>query len=140
MPPAKFPPAVMTNTTFKIFAGVPVMVGVHVAPEEGAVTVQAGEAMVGVPESVMRMAEVAADVMAVAGVNVTDAVVAVPLIWEPRVTTGPAVMAAFTMAGKVPVIDASRKTLPSLVVAAATAVMAACAEAGVVNALKLKAT
>jgi hypothetical protein len=49
-------------------------------------------------------------------------------------------VSAVTMAGKVPVIDASRKTLPSLVVAAATAVMAACAEAGVVNALKLKAT
>ena len=139
MPEPKFPPAVMTNTTFKIFAGVPIMVGVHVAPEAGAVTVHVLLPMVGVPESVMRMAEVAADVMAVAGVNVTDAVVAAPLIWEPRVTAGPAVMAV-KMAGKVPVIDASRKTLPSLVVAAATAVMAACAEAGVVNALKLKAT
>ena len=139
MPEPKFPPAVMTNTTFKIFAGVPIMVGVHVAPEAGAVTVHVLLPMVGVPDSVMRMAEVAADVMAVAGVNVTDAVVAVPLIWEPRATTGPAVMAV-KMAGKVPVIDASRKTLPSLVVAAATAVMAACAEAGVVNALKWKAT
>ena len=136
---AKLPPAVMTNTTFKIFAGVPIMVGVHVAPEAGAVTVHVLLPMVGVPDSVMRMAEVAADVMAVAGVNVTDAVVAAPLIWEPRVTAGPAVMAV-KMAGKVPVVDASRKTLPSLVVAAATAVMAACAEAGVVNALKLKAT
>ena len=114
------------------------MVGVHVAPE-GAVTVHVLVPMLGDPESVMRMAEVAADVMAVAGVNVTDAVVAAPLIWETRVTAGPAVMAV-KMAGKVPVIDASRKTLPSLVVAAATAVMAACAEAGVVNALKLKAT
>jgi len=139
VPEPKFPPAVMTNTTFKIFAGVPIMVGVHVAPEAGAVTVHVLLPMVGVPDSVMRMAEVAADVMAVAGVNVTDAVVAAPLIWEPRVTAGPAVMAV-KMAGKVPVIDASRKTLPSLVVAAATAVMAACAEAGVVNALKLKAT
>ena len=139
MPEPKFPPAVMTNTTFKIFAGVPIMVGVHVAPEAGAVTVHVLLPMVGVPDSVMRMAEVAADVMAVAGVNVTDAVVAAPLIWEPRVTAGPAVMAV-KMAGKVPVIDASRKTLPSLVVAAATAVMAACAEAGFVNALKLKAT
>ena len=139
MPEPKFPPAVMTNTTFKIFAGVPIMVGVHVAPEAGAVTVHVLLPMVGVPDSVMRMAEVAADVMAVAGVNVTDAVVAAPLIWEPRVTAGPAVMAV-KMAGKVPVIDASRKTLPSLVVAAATAVMAACAKAGVVNALKLKAT
>ena len=112
----------------------------HVAPEAGAVTVHVLLPMLGDPDSVMRMAEVAADVMAVAGVNVTDAVVAAPLIWEPRVTAGPAVMAAEKMAGKVPVVDASRKTLPSLVVAAATAVMAACAEAGVVNALKLKAT
>ena len=56
------------------------MVGVHVAPEAGAVTVHVLLPMVGVPESVMRMAEVAADVMAVAGVNVTDAVVAAPLI------------------------------------------------------------
>ena len=49
--------------------------------------------MVGVPESVMRMAEVpAADVMAVAGVNVTVAVVAAPLIWEARVTAGATVM------------------------------------------------
>ena len=137
MPPAKLPPAVMTNTTFKTW---PIMVGVHVAPEAGAVTVHVLLPMLGDPDSVMRMAEVAADVMAVAGVNVTDAVVAAPLIWEPRVTAGPAVMAAEKMAGKVPVVDASRKTLPSLVVAAATAVMAACAEAGVVNALKLKAT
>ena len=139
MPEPKLPPAVMTNTTFKIFAGVPVMVGVHVAPEAGAVTLHVLLPMVGDPDSVMRMAEVAADVMAVAGVNVTVAVVAAPLIGEPRVITGAAVMAV-KMAGKVPVIDASRKTLPSLVVPAATAVMAACAEAGVVNALKLKAT
>jgi hypothetical protein len=136
VPEPKVPPPVMTSTTFKTW---PVMVGVHVAPVEGAVTVHVLLPMVGDPESVMRMAEVAADVMAVAGVNVTDAVVAVFLIWEPRVTTGPAVMAV-KMAGKVPVIDASRKMLPSLVVAAATAVMAACAEAGVVNALKWKAT
>ena len=114
------------------------MVGVHAAPE-GAVTVHVLLPMVGDPESVMRMAEVAADVMAVAGVNVTDAVVAVPLIWEPRATTGPAVMAV-KMAGKLPVIDASRYMLPSLVVAAAAAVMAACSDAGVVNSLKLKAT
>ena len=137
MPGPKVPPLVMTSTTFKTW---PVMVGVHVAPAAGAVTVHVPVPMLGDPESVMRMAEVAADVMAVAGVNVTDAVVAAPLIWEPRVTAGPAVMAAVTMAGKVPVIDASRKTLPSLVVAAATAVMAACDKAGVVNALKLKAT
>ena len=44
------------------------------------------------------------------------------------------------MAGKVPVVDVSRKLVPSLVVAAATVVMAACAAAGVVNPLKLKAT
>ncbi len=139
MPPPKLPPAVMTNTTFKIFAGEPVMVGVHVAPEEGAVTVHVLPPMVGDPESVMRMAEVAADMILVAGVNVTNAVVAAPLTWEARVTAGATVM-ALKMAGKVPVIDASRKTLPSLVVAAATVVMAACADAGVVNALKLKAT
>ena len=138
MPEAKCPPAVMTNTTFKTW---PVMVGVHVAPEAGAMTVHVLLPMVGDPESVMMIPDwPAVDVMAVAGVNVTDAVVDAPLIWEPRVTAGPAVIRAFTMAGKVPVIDASRKTLPSLVVAAATAVMAACAEAGVVNALKLKAT
>ena len=90
MPPAKVPPAVMTNTTFKIIAGEPVMLGVHVTPEEGAVTVHVRAAsMVGVPESVMRMAEVAADVMVVAGVNVTNAVVAAFLIWEVRVTAGP---------------------------------------------------
>ena len=78
----KFPPASRVNTTFKIFAvGEPVMVGVHFA-FKGAVTVQAGEAMVGAPESVMRMAEVAADVMEVAGVNVTNAVVDVALTWE----------------------------------------------------------
>ena len=115
------------------------MVGVHVAPEEGAVTVhvRAGS-MVGDPESVMRMAEVAADVMVVVGVNVTNEVVDVALTWEPRVTAGPVMEPK--MIGKVPVVDASRKTLPSLVVAAATVVMAACAEAGVVNLSKLKAT
>ena len=114
------------------------MVGVHVTPEAGAVTAHVLAPMVGVPESVMRMAEVAADVMEVAGVNVTNAVVAAPLIWEPRVTAGPVMEPKMT--GKVPVIDASRYMLPSLVVAAATVVMAGCADAGVVNALKLKAT
>ena len=104
MPEPKFPPAVMTNTTFKTW---PVMVGVHVAPEAGAVTVHVLVPMVGDPESVMRMAEVAADVMAVAGVNVTNADVEALLIWEVRVMTGPAVMAAVTMAGKVPVVDKS---------------------------------
>jgi len=57
----------MTNTTFKIFAGVPIMVGTHVAPVAGAVTVHV-LLMVGDHDSVMRMAEVAADVMEVAGV------------------------------------------------------------------------
>ena len=42
------------------------------------------------------------------------------------------------MAGKVPVVDVSRKLVPSLVVAAATLVMAGCAVAGLMNA-KLKA-
>ena len=86
MPEPKVPPPVMTSTTFKTW---PVMVGVHVAPAAGAVTVHVLLPMLGDPESVMRMAEVAADVMAVEGVNVTDAVVAAPLIWEPRVTAGP---------------------------------------------------
>ena len=76
----------MTNTTFKTL---PVMVGTHVEPERGAVTMQLWVPMVGDPESVMRMAEPAADVMAVVGVNVTDKVVAAPLAWEPRVTAGP---------------------------------------------------
>ena len=84
------------------------MLGVHVTPETGAVTVHVVTPMVGVPESVMRMAEVAADVMAVAGVNVTNAVVDVPLIWEARVTAGAAVMTAVTMPGKLPVIVVSR--------------------------------
>ena len=77
----------MTNTTFKTL---PVMVGTQVEPETGAVTTQLWVPMVGDPESVMRMADLStADVMAVAGVNATDKVVAVPLIWEPRVTAGP---------------------------------------------------
>ena len=104
MPEPKVPPLVMTSTTFKTW---PVMVGVHVAPVEGAVTVHVLLVMVGAPESVIRMAEVTADVMAVAGVNVTNADVEALLIWEVRVMTGPAVMAAVTMAGKVPVEDKS---------------------------------
>ena len=62
------------NTTFKTW---PVMTGAHVAPV-GAVTTHAGvEPTVGVPESVMRMPDwPVVDVMAVAGVNVTDMVVA----------------------------------------------------------------
>ncbi len=67
------------------------MEGVHCAPA-GAVTAQLWAPMLGDPESVMRMAEVPEDVMAVTGVNVTVAVVAVALAWEPRVMTGPAVI------------------------------------------------
>ncbi len=36
----------------------------------------------------MSIAEVAVDAMAVVGVNVTVAVVAMPFAWEPRVTAG----------------------------------------------------
>jgi len=82
------------------------MVGAHVTPEAGAVTVQAGEAMVGDPESVMRMAEVAEDMMVVAGVNVTNAVVTARLILEVRVTAGPVMEPKMT--GKLPVIVVSR--------------------------------
>jgi len=85
-PEAKLPPAVITNTTFKTW---PIMVGVHVAPDAGAVTVHVLVPIVKDPASVMRMAEVAADVMAVAGVNVTVAVVTALVTWEPRVTAGP---------------------------------------------------
>ncbi len=86
---AKF--AARTNTTFKTL---PVMVGTHVALEEGAVTAHAGVApMVGDPESVMMIPDwPAVDVMAVVGVNVTDMVVAVPLIWELRVIVGPVIL------------------------------------------------
>ena len=107
MPPTKVPPLVMT--TFKIFAGVPIMLGAHAAPEEGAVTVHVRTgSMVGSPESVMRMAEVpTADVMVVAGVNVTNKDVTAPLIWEVRVTAGATCMAV-KMAGKLPVIVVSR--------------------------------
>jgi len=72
------------------------MVGVHVAPEAGAVTVHVLVPIVGDPESVMRMPDwPAVDVMAVAGVNVTDAVVTTPLAWEPRVTASPEMAPAF---------------------------------------------
>ena len=81
--------------------------------------------MLGDPESVMRMAELPTeDAMAVAGVNVTVAVVAVALAWEPRVMAGPAVIKLDDMAGNVPVLDASSIFVPSLVVAARTAVKA----------------
>ena len=94
--------------------------------------------MLGDPESVMRMAEVPEDVMAVAGVNVTVAVVVVALAWEPRVMAGAAVIKLDDMAGNVPVVEASSIAVPSLVVAAWTASMAFCAAAGVVNWAKFK--
>ena len=90
VPEAQLPAAARVNTIFNTWALA--MVGVHVAVVAlaGAVTEHAGVVpMVGEPESVMRMAEVAAEVMAVAGVNVTVAVVAVAFIWEPRVTASP---------------------------------------------------
>ncbi len=101
------------------------MEGVHCALA-GAVTTQLGAPpMLGDPESVIRMAELPAeDVMGVAGVNVTVAVVAVPLAWEPRVMAGPAVIELDDMAGNVPVLEASSNAVPSLVVAARTASMA----------------
>ena len=68
VPEPKLPPAVMTNTTFKTW---PVMVGVHVAPEAGAVTVHVLLPMVGDPESVMRIAELPEDKMEFDGINVT---------------------------------------------------------------------
>ena len=93
--------------------------------------------MVGVPDSVMRMAEVAEDVMAVVGVNVTVAVVATPLAGEPRVTAGPT---KFNMAGNAPEAEASSIVVPSLVVAARTSALTPCAVAGFVNCAKLKTT
>jgi len=104
---AQLPAAARVNTIFNTWALA--MVGVHVAvvAPAGAVTAHAGVVpMVGEPESVMRMAEVGADVMAVAGVNVTVAVVAVPLIWEPRVIVGP--VRAPRMAGNATEVRVSR--------------------------------
>ena len=92
--------------------------------------------MVGVPDSVMRMAEVREDKMAVAGVNVTVAVVATPLAGEPRVTAGPVIK--FNMAGNAPVTETSIIVVPSLVVAARTSALTACAVAGFVNCAKFK--
>ena len=94
--------------------------------------------MVGVPDSVMRMAELAEDVMAVAGVNVTVAVVATPLAGEPRVTAGPVIK--FNMAGNEPEAEASSIAVPSLVVAARTSARTPCAVAGFVNCAKFKTT
>ena len=94
--------------------------------------------MVGVPDSVMRMAEEGADKMAVAGVNVTVAVVATPLAGEPRVTAGPVIK--FNMAGNAPVPETSTKLVPSLVVEARTSPLTACAVAGFVNCAKFKTT
>jgi hypothetical protein len=99
----KLPPPVMATKIFNTW--VLTMLGVHVAPA-GAVTAHAWVPMVGEPESVMRMAEVAAEVMAVSGVNVTVAVVAVPLIWEPRVIVGP--VRAPRMAGNATEVRVSR--------------------------------
>ena len=95
------------------------MEGVHCALA-GAVTTQLGAPpMLGDPESVISMAELPLlDGMGVAGVNVTVAVVAVPLAWEPRVMAGPAVIELDDMAGNVPVLEASSIFVPSLVVAA----------------------
>jgi hypothetical protein len=89
---AKFPPAVRV---IKIFKLLPIMEGVHVAPEAGVVTWHAGVLpMVGDPESVMMMAEFDVDAMADTGVNVTVAVVSAPGTWEPRVIAGPSVITA----------------------------------------------
>ncbi len=90
---AKLPPALRDIKILMTWAFAPVnMEGVHCAPA-GAVTAQLWAPMLGDPDSVMRMAEVPADdVMAVAGVNVTVAVVAVALTWEPRVMAGAAVI------------------------------------------------
>ena len=94
--------------------------------------------MVGVPDSVMRMAEVGEDVMAVVGVNVTVAVVATPLAGEPRVTAGPVIK--FNMAGNEPTVVVSSIAVPSLVVAARTSALTPCAVAGFVNCAKFKTT
>ncbi len=137
---AKLPPALRNIKILMTWAFAPVnMEGVHCAPA-GVVTAQLGAPpMLGDPESVMRMAEVPADdVMAVAGVNVTVAVVAVALAWEPRVMAGAAVIKLDDMARNVPVVDASSKVVPSLVVAALTASMAFCGKTGVVNWAKFK--
>ena len=123
MAAAKLPPEVRDIKIFMTWADT--MEGVHAAPT-GAVTAQPWPPpMLGDPESVMRMAELPTeDVMAVAGVNVTVAVVAVLLTWEPRVMAGPAVIKLNDMAGNVPVVEASSIFVPSLVVAAWTAVKA----------------
>ncbi len=89
-----------------------------------------------VPESVIMIAEVALDVMAVWGVNVTVTLVVAPLIWEPKVMLSP-VMVPY-MAGNAPVSEMSRRLTPSLVVHAATLVMAGCGTVGRVNCAKFK--
>ena len=110
------------------------MEGVHCKLGE-VVTWQFGvPPMRGDPDSVMKMADLSADdAMAVARVNVTVAVVCVFLAWEPRAITGAAVIILVDMAGNAPVLEASSKLVPSLVVAAWTAVKAFWATAGVVN-------
>jgi len=78
VPPAKLPPPFTPKRIFNTCALC--MEGVHVAKFAGAVTVHAGELpMVGDPDSVMRIAELAVDVMEVVGVNETVAVVVVAL-------------------------------------------------------------
>ena len=136
---AKLTPAVRDIKIFMTWAFAPVnMEGVHCAVPAGAVTAQLWVPMLGDPESVMRMAEFPLDdVMAVAGVNVTVAVVAVFLAWEPRVMAGPAVI-TFNMAGNEPMVDVSSRAEPSLVVAALTAITAFCGKTGVVNWAKFK--
>ena len=136
MAAAKLPPEVRDIEIFMTWADT--MEGVHAAPT-GAVTVQPWPPpMLGDPESVMRMAELPTeDVMAVAGVNVTVAVVAVPFTWEPRVMAGPAVI-KLNMTGNVPMLDVSSIFVTSLVVAAWTASMSFCGKTGVVNWAKFK--
>jgi hypothetical protein len=94
VPPAKLPPPFTPKRIFNTYGSALSMEGVHVAKFAGAVTVHAGELpMVGDPDSVMRIAELAVDVIEVVGVNETVAVVVVALIWEPRVTAGPEMVA-----------------------------------------------
>ncbi len=72
----KLPPAVRTN---KILRTLPDMEGVHVAPVPGVVTAHAGlPPRVIDPESVIRMAELTEDTMALEGVNAIEAVVEEP--------------------------------------------------------------
>ncbi len=72
VPPAKLPPPITPKRIFNTCALS--MEGLHVAKFAGAVTVHAGELpMVGDPDSVMRIAELAVDVMEVSILNSMDA-------------------------------------------------------------------